>query len=279
MPARGRASWVAMLAAAAATSYVPTLHALDDACLSAPVDGQKLRRADKLVDAHDKFALCAQRKCPARIVQECTRWLHEVDDITPSIVAAARDSQGGDLLDVRVSVDGQPMADMSARAMVLDPGPHKLVFRRVGSADIEQEVLLHEGEKNRAITATFKTKELPPPPPPPVLERPIPLVVWILGGVAAVGGVTFIALGAAGVSERGSDCSPAGCTQAQKSSIESKFYVGDASLGIGVIALVTGGVFFFTRPTLERPAAAFLQVRPILGGGPGGGVVGLGGSF
>jgi hypothetical protein len=267
MTAWGRASW-ATLMAAAVTSYVPAIHALDDSCLTSPVEGQKLRRADKLIDAHARFSQCARRTCPARIVQECTRWLHEVDDITPSVVAAARDAQGADLLDARLSIDGQPPAELSARAVVLDPGPHKLVFSRPGSADIEQDVLLREGERDRVITATFKAKEPPPPPPPPpIVERPVPLVVWILGGAAVVGGVTFATFGALGVSERGSDCAAAGCTQSQKDSIETKFRVGDVSLGLGVIALATGGVFFFTRPTVEKPGLGYLVMSPTLGGG------------
>jgi hypothetical protein len=277
MSARSR-TWVATLAAAAATSYVPTVHALDESCLTSPVEGQKLRRADKLIDAHARFSLCARRTCPARIVQECTRWLHEVDDITPSVVAVARDAQGADLLDVRLSIDGQPPAELSARAIVLDPGPHKLVFQRPGSPDIAQDVLLREGEKDRVITATFKGKEPPPPPPPPpppIIERPVPLVVWILGGVAVVGGATFATFGALGVSERGSDCAPAGCTQSQKDSIETKFHVGDISLGVGVIALVTGGVFFFTRPPVDKPGLGYLVIRPTVGGG----VAAVGGSF
>ncbi len=278
-----RRRWVAALASLVVAPSVvsaapPPGPPQDDSCLTAPVEGQKLRRTDKLLDARDRFTQCARRTCPARIVQECTRWLHEVDDILPSIVAVARDGQGGDLLDVQLSIDDKPPAGMSARAIELDPGSHKLVFRRKGMPDIQQDVLLREGEKNRSVVATFKPPAPPPPPalPPPVIQRPVPVVVWVLGGIAILGGVGFATFGSLGLTERSSDkCVPAGCTPSQRDSIETNFRIGDVSLGVGVLALVTGGVFFLTRPSVEsrsvepidKPAGAFFDVRPMRGGG------------
>jgi hypothetical protein len=269
-----RRRWVAAVACLAMTPLMSSAAAPkpDDACLTSPVEGQKLRRVDKLLDAHERFAQCARRTCPARIVQECTRWLHEVDDIIPSIVPVARDAQGADLMDVQVSIDDQPASEMSARAVQLDPGPHKLVFHRQGSPDIQQDVLLREGEKGRSIVATFKPPAPPPAPPspPPVIERPVPVVVWVLGGFAVLGGAGFATFGALGLSERSSDhCVPAGCTQSQKDSIETKLRIGDVSLGVGVLAVVTGSVFFLTRPRVERGAApaAFVDLQPARGGG------------
>jgi len=277
-----RRRWVAAVACLALTPLVSSAAPpkVDDACLTSPVEGQKLRRVDKLLDAHERFTQCARRTCPARIVQECTRWLHEVDDLIPSIVPVARDAQGADLMDVQVSIDDQPAAEMSARAVQLDPGPHKLIFHRQGSPDIEQDVLLREGEKSRSIVATFKPPPppAPPPPPPPVIERPVPAVVWVLGGFAVLGGAGFATFGALGLSERSSDhCVPAGCTQSQKDSIETKLRIGDVSLAVGVVAVVTGGVFFLTRPKVERapPASAFVDFQPA----PRGGVAVVGARF
>jgi hypothetical protein len=286
MARKGSASLLALLASVAVTSHLHSAKAAEDACLSAPVDGQKLRRADKLIEAHDRFTTCARKTCPARIVQECTRWLHEVDDILPSIVAAARDGRGADLLDVRLSVDDQPPADIGPRAIPLNPGPHKLVFHREGMPDIAEDVLLREGEKNREVTATFKAPEppppppAPPPPPTPVIVRPVPVAVWVLGGVTVVGGAGFATFAALGVTERGRDCAAAGCTQSQKDSIETKFRIGDISLAVGAVALVTGTVLFLVRPKVEKPATlGYLGLSPEVLLERRGGVVVLGTRF
>src|ERR1700733_14029764 len=110
-----RRSWPAAVACLAMAPWMSSAAPPkpDDPCLISPVEGQKLRRVDKLLDAHERFTQCARRACPARIVQECTRWLHEVDDLIPSIVPAARDAQGADLLDAQVSIDDQPAVEMS----------------------------------------------------------------------------------------------------------------------------------------------------------------------
>jgi hypothetical protein len=146
---------------------------------------------------------------------------------------------------------------------------------------------VREGEKNREVTVVFKAPEPPPspPPPPPAFERPVPVAVWVLGGLTVVGGALFATFGALGVSERGSTCAPQGCTESQRDSIETKFRIGDISLAVGAAALVTGTVLFFTRAQVEKPAPlsaraladlrdavtrsprAYLGVAPNKGGG------------
>ena len=127
-----------------------------DACLDAPVQGQKLQRSGKLMAARDKFALCAQKACPGEIVRDCTGWMQDVSKAIPSVVAAARDSSGADVLDATLSIDGGAAAPIGTRAVELDPGPHHLVFHRSGAPDFVRDVVLHEGEKDRQIVATFE---------------------------------------------------------------------------------------------------------------------------
>jgi hypothetical protein len=252
-----------------------------DVCLTAPVDGQRARKAGELLEARERFTTCASRTCPARIVQECTRWLHEVDDALPSVVAIAKDGGGADLVDVKIQIDERPVEDISARAIPLDPGRHKIVFHRIGNADIAEDVLLHEGEKNRNIVATFKPAPALLVASTPVLisTRPVPWLVWVMGGVAVAGAASFATFGALGVSQRSSDGCAAGCTQADKDSIETKFHIGDISLAIGVVALVTGTVVYFTRPTkvhpMESAGQPLFDVHPV----PGGGSMSLGARF
>ena len=162
MSTRRRSALVAVaMTTALGSSSPPAQGAGPDRCLMAPVEGQKLQKAGKLLDARDRYATCATNACPAEVVEDCMRWMRQVDDALPSVVVAARDPKGHDLADVRVSIDGKVPVEMSSRAIRLDPGAHVFLFRQSGSADQEQPVTLREGEKNREIFATFGT--LPEP--------------------------------------------------------------------------------------------------------------------
>jgi hypothetical protein len=236
-------------------------------CLTTPVEGQKLRKADKLLGARDKFTVCAHDNCPKEIVQDCTQWAREVDESIPSVVLAARDPSGHDLLDARVSIDGTPAVAASPRAIDLDPGVHRFVFQRPGSPDVPLDVLLREGEKNREIAATIGTAaSLPPesirqPPPPPVvpvvLEREVPVSAWVLGGVGVAALASFGTFGAIALGQRGSDHCDSGCTPAQKTNVETKYIVADASLGVAVVALAVATWVYFAHPKVAKAGAAW----------------------
>ena len=262
-----------------------------DMCLSAPVEGQKLRKAGKLLAAHEKFTSCARKTCPGEIIQDCTRWAGEVEVATPTVVMAARDQAGHDLADVSVSIDGKPPVPMSARSTSVDPGSHKFVFRRAetpgvplaagADSEIEQVTILREGEKNREVVATFRVPGAAPAVlvvPAVVTERPVPVAAWLSAAVGVAGlGVLGVA-GSIGVSNRSSEHCDTGCPQAQKSGVDSLFVVADVGLGVGVAGLTLATVLFLVRPTVEHPPSAtatYFDLRPT----PGGGVAVLGGRF
>ena len=248
---------VAMVAAVGSSSAA-ALGAPPDACLAAPVDGQKLQRAGKLLDARDRFAICAVDTCPREVVDSCVRWMHQVDDALPSVVVAARDGRGHDLLDVRVSIDGKPTADLGTQAVRLDPGPHTFVFVRSGSAAVDRQVVLRDGEKNREVLAAFGASAdsagTMPQADAAQGERPVPALVWVVGGLSAAGLVSFATFGALGVAERGADNCGTGCPLDQKSDVDSKYLVANISLGVGVVALAVATWLYLSRPAVEPRA-------------------------
>ncbi len=225
----------------------------DDACMAAPVEGQKLRQAGRLLDARARFSHCAIASCPPEIVQDCTRWVAELETTLPSVVLAARDGGGADVTGVRVSIDHGPPIDLTGRGLALDPGRHHFVFRRSGSPDLEQQIMLLEGEKNRAVTATFADH-----PSQELTHRPIPVIAWVagIGAVFALG--SFATFGALGVSERSSSHCDTGCTADQKTSVDAKLLAADVSLVVGVVALAAATVIYLVRPTVRRPVSATL---------------------
>src|SRR5271154_3508776 len=79
------------------------------ACLDASAKGQRYKDTHKLVEARAQLRICAAAQCPAVVQTDCATWLAEVDKAMPGVVVAAKNGSGGDLFDVKVSVDGQPL--------------------------------------------------------------------------------------------------------------------------------------------------------------------------
>jgi hypothetical protein len=243
-----------------------------DPCLTVPVDGQRLQRAGKLLEARERFDACARRTCPAEIVADCVRWAQEVREALPSVVVVAHDPAGHDLTDATIAIDGAPAVPVSGRASEIDPGPHKLVLRRRGSRDVEEDIVVREGEKNREVVALFETTPAESgkkTTPSSIIERPVPPAVWLAGGVAAVGFATFATLGVLGVANRSADHCDTGCSASQKGAVDTELRVADVSLVAGVVALGIATVLYLARPGVERPAAALLDVRAVAGGDVG----------
>jgi hypothetical protein len=232
---------------------------IDDACLEAPVEGQRLERAGRLSAARALFETCSRNTCPAEIVEDCTRWARRVDEALPSVVVAARDAQGRDVVDAFVSIDGAPAVAVSARALALDPGTHRFVFRRNKSAPSERQVVLREGEKNREIVVTFAGADRPVDALSVATVSSVgatPPLFWIAGGVGVAAIASFAVFGALGVSERSSDDCGNGCTPAQKSSVDTKLRIADVSLGVGVVALGVATWMYLSRSHVDAARAS-----------------------
>jgi len=141
------------LALALATSALlrapPAVAQAADVCLSAPIDGQQAQRVGKLMEARASYLSCSSASCPKEIVSDCEHWLREVDDALPSVIFAARDAQGHDVVDARISIDGGAPAPMATLGVPLNPGPHRFTFHRDGAPDVEQQAVLRAGEEPR----------------------------------------------------------------------------------------------------------------------------------
>jgi hypothetical protein len=126
------------------------------ACGSAYELAQELRRDGKLKAAREKLLLCAQRTCPRFVEKDCAAWLTEVEASLPSIVIAARDDAGRDLIAVRVIADGEEIVSkLDGRPITIDPGLHRFRYELASGEAIEDEVAIREGEKDRRLTAVF----------------------------------------------------------------------------------------------------------------------------
>jgi hypothetical protein len=227
------------------------------ACFAAAVDGQKLRNGGKLRAARAQLIMCSKRTCPGEVSGDCIRWLAEVEQSMPTVVFAANDEAGADLLDVRVDVDGALAGTAGdGRPVDVDPGTHEAIFTRPDGTTQKETFVARAGEKNRTVVARFVQAPTPPPPPPPPPSpapaeeprRSIPTATWALGGVGVVALGVFGAVGAVGVSQRSRLGCDVGCSASDKSSVDSKFLVADVALGIGVVAIAAAVAIYLIDP-------------------------------
>ncbi len=120
------------------------------ACVAASTDGQTLHKEDKLIEAREKFHICASDPCPDVVKSRCTRWLADLEPEIPTVIVRATDAAGADVLDADVTIDGRPIA--LGRPETLDPGGHSVLVKRANGDSKEDKFLLVDGEHARILT-------------------------------------------------------------------------------------------------------------------------------
>ncbi|MEO7110472.1 MAG: hypothetical protein ABI183_08555, partial [Polyangiaceae bacterium] len=184
-------------------------HAADDrtTCSNASDAGQKARDEGHLVKARQEFLVCARDVCPGTIKKDCSDWLTQAEASLPSIVLGAKDTHGQDLATAKVTIDGQPSDEkLEGKAMFVDPGPHTFRFEIPSEKPIDQQIVVREGEKNRAVSVSWEKpadigSQQPggatPPPPEPV-SKPSHVPAYVVGGIGVVAlgvGTAFAIIG------------------------------------------------------------------------------------
>jgi hypothetical protein len=242
------------------------------ACVAASEEGQSLRDQGRLKDARDKFAACASNACPGAVRKDCAEWLAGVEDTLPSVVIAVVDAEERDIVRVRVTLDGKPLAEsLDGRAITLDPGPHTLRLDADGTRGVEVSFLAREGERRRVVSARLprppgpRAEGAPPRPPPAPARRPPPVAPIVVGsvGLAALG--TFAVLGAVGEGEVSNLRQTCGvhhaCAPVAVDTARNKLLAADVSLGVGLgAAAVAGGLFIAHFRTAARPMGPRVDV-------------------
>jgi len=286
-------SGLATLAALSGVCVAPPAHAGKKECAAAYVEAQKLKSSSSFKKAREQLILCAKDECLAAVKKDCVAWLDEVNAALPSIVIEAKGPDGKETFDVKVSIDGEVVAEkLDVKAIEVDPGTHKLTLEYAGEAPVEQELILRQGQKNKTIEVSFakKSEAKPPvtsPDPEPEPEPDVksdgagkpPTLSYVLGGVGllALGGTAFFWLGANGAESdlESKGCEP-NCDQADVDAIKQKRLIGDIALGVGV-ACIGAAVYLWLAPGKKAATkeAAALDVRV----GPNGAWAGYGGTF
>jgi hypothetical protein len=270
MLGRARFAIALSLGVAAHVGALPSARADDtSSCTKSYETAQILKKKREYTAARRELLACI-KQCPLVVQRECGQWLDALETVVPSIVIHA-EAAGEDRTEVRVELDGKVIADkLDGKGIDLDPGQHELKFTLAGFPQVKKSLLVHEGEQLRVVRVVFEQPEVSlglAPKPAPVAEprRPFPPALYFVGGVAVVGGAGFAAFGLVGESQRKRlerDCAPR-CADAAVEGVHRNLLIADISLGIGLLAVTTGAVLWFTRPTVPAtPERVSLAVAP-----------------
>lgn len=231
-------------------------HADVGTCLKAAEDAQPLKAHGRLLAARRELRICAAADCPSQVRVDCGRWLDEVERAVPSIVIRARDGQGHDVPNVKLAIDDGPLGPLDGLPRELDPGHHRIRLEAPPRAAFEQDLIVHQSERDRLVLVAFEdapSKESARPTPGESSTPP-----WILG----VGGALVASAGAAfwffGSREHddlaGSCAKTASCAHDDVVAARTKLIVGDVLVGVGVISLGVAVALAIVQP--RSPSAS-----------------------
>ncbi len=264
---RGATAATAALTAALVLVALPCRATSREECIDAHGRGQDLREHGALSEARRTFLACAQSTCPTLVQQDCARFAQEVESLVPSVSFAARDGASVDLPDTAVYVDGVLVAERlgDGRAYDVDPGKHSVRFVHAGRA-VALDVIVNEGERGRALVATFEMA--PPPAPPPRVHEPDPpevsakrspwpLVVAGTGAAALIAGGLLLYVGLHDVPDRCSigsrECAvPPGDPALSDAHRALGLVDTGIAVGAGGAAVLAGGLVFYLLEPRHR---------------------------
>jgi hypothetical protein len=285
--------------------FIPTVARADDtaACNAAYEQADLLVHSsagDKLLDAREKMRACASPTCKDWMVKDCSRWLSDLEPRIPTVVFSAKESDGSDLTQVNVSVDGKVLApQLDGHAIEMDPGARVFVFTAVGGRGgggrarprVEIRATVEEGEKAQRVAATFAKpgsadgSVTSPDVTSSGAHPPLRTVGFVVGGVGiasiAVGSVLgLMAISKNSDSNANGHCDASGCDAtgtSLRNTALSDATVSTITFVAGGVLAAAGVVLVLTAPHAKAPTTGRLELRPAAS--PHGAGLDLGGSW
>jgi len=228
-------------------------------CVAANDAAQDLRQVGKLRQAREKLAACAAAGCPGVVRDDCTQRLAEVDSAMPHIVFAAKDGKGNDLVDVKVTMDGAPIADkLDGASLKIDPGLHVFAFAWRGHPVLTKSLVLAEHDQARQEQIVFGSTDAARGEPAEAVSsgtdrKTIAFAVGGAGGVALVVGSVFGLVSKATYDRASATCRDGGACMTQdvqySHDAHSQAAVATASFVVGGALIgAAGALLYLTAP-------------------------------
>ena len=243
------------------------------ACVQAHTSGQREAKAGRLKAASELFASCvSQDGCPEAIRAECAEFYKDTERSLPTLIFAALDEQGNDLIQVRVYADDQVLTEaLDGRPVAVDPGQHHFKFELASGQVLESDVLVREAEKNRIVSMREKPTAKAAneaPAPSAVAGGQLPTSFWVASGVGAAALVSFGAFAALGHGKQSTldECAPncSASSRADYDAMRRDYLIADLSLGIAVVSAGVATWLFLSNKAAdatEQHAAASPPLR------------------
>jgi hypothetical protein len=171
-------------------------------CIDANGRAQHLRSEAKLQEAREQLRTCSNPVCPVMGRSDCTKRLDDLETAQPTIAFEAKDGAGADVVAVKVTVDGKPLADrLDGTPLPVDPGQHVFTFEMAGQPAVTRTLVLTEGEKGRREPIVLGPVTAPVPAPTPAPPAPGPTEPAPGGGIGKqkLLGLTAGGVGVAGI--------------------------------------------------------------------------------
>jgi hypothetical protein len=254
-------SLAATLVAAAGPAHAADPTTAD--CLAASDASLKSGNEHKLRAERTQLLVCAATSCPADVRKECLRRVDEVNAQIPTIVFAAKDATGADLSAVRVTMDGEVLAErLEGTAISIDPGEHTFTFETAGQAPVTKKLIVQEAQKERREAILFGSPSsagpgaggsapasppappLPPPPPPASEDHGLgaqKVLALVAGGLGVAGLGVGGAFGLVAMSKKNDaqNVCPAACPTQEG---VTKWSDAKSAGNLSTIGFVAGGV-------------------------------------
>jgi len=247
-------------------------------CLDNHLQAQEAQSQGKLMRARELASTCTHQACPGLVIDDCARWLADLEQRIPSVVFEVR-VHGKPNRDVSVFVDGKRMQKGTRwEAVHVDPGEHEFRFELESYQPVTQIVPLAEGMRFRVVSAELNTRVQPSSSIDQTHvgsantklsnpARPTPAVVYPLLGLGALGAIVGVAGELLGANKEGhleTSCNP-NCSDADLRPMRNYYLLGDLGLAVSTLSLAAAGVVYFTRP--EAVGTPMIGLVPLRGGG------------
>ena len=235
-------------------------------CSAAYERTQTEKLAGHYVAASAAALECSQIQCSSAIVQECVRFYSALETETPTLVFSARKAEGGELIDVRVEMDGKLAAErITGRPIRVDPGPHDFVFVHPQRGRVKLTETARVGDQARVLEVSFADPLAKPASDASRLPGPrgVPVMTYVLGGVGVVALGAFTYFRITGVNDYNSAndrCSPF-CNPSEVDPIRRKFTLSYISLGVGIASVAGAAAIYFLVPGRNGTSTA-LGIAP-----------------
>ncbi len=241
-------------------------------CLAASEASLKAANEHQLRAERRSLLVCAAPSCPSAVRKECMSRVERVSAAIPSIVFEAKDENGNDLSEVKVTMNGEVLAErLDGTAISIDPGSHTFVFETEGQTSVSKDLVVGEGVKERHEVVQFgvvATAEQAATPPDSSAQASSSgglgtqkVVAIVAAGVGAAGLITGGVFGVLALNKKqnAEQICPAECSGQEGveawSDAQTHGNVSTIAFAVGGAALAGGIILWFTAGSSKASTA------------------------